>query len=73
MGDTNVTPLAYKDFDPSLPFQTREGARQALRVGHNRIQQLVSDGSLQVVRFGRSARITTASILSLAGTADNQT
>jgi hypothetical protein len=62
-----VTPLRDRNFDPTKPFQTREGVRQALRVGHNRVAQLIADGSLKTVRFGRSVRVTTESIMALTG------
>jgi excisionase family DNA binding protein len=61
-----MTPLADKAFDPNLPLQTFEGARAALRIGHNTIRRLIADGSLKTVKFGRSVRITTESILALA-------
>ena len=41
-----MRPIANPEFDPNLPVQTRKGAAQALRVSHNRIDQLIRDGVL---------------------------
>jgi hypothetical protein len=65
-----VRAIADDDFDPAKPVQTRNGARQALRVGHNRVERLIKDGRLKVVYFGRLARITTDSILAVAAVGD---
>jgi hypothetical protein len=67
-----LKPLANKNFDPSLPVQTPLGARQALRVGHNKVNDLIGRGLLKVVYFGRSRRITTDSILNLATTGEGR-
>jgi hypothetical protein len=70
-GDPAVRPIANPDFDPALPLQTRKGAKQALRVSHNKIDELIRDGKLEVVEgLGRITRITTKSILKLAGGSD---
>jgi hypothetical protein len=65
-----MKPLSRPDFDPTLPLQTDRGAEQALRVGHNRIDDLIKQKRLKVVYFGRSRRITTESILDVAATGD---
>jgi hypothetical protein len=55
------------DYDPSKPVQTRRGARQALRCGHNKIDELIRTGKLKTVNgLGRITRITTDSILRVA-------
>lgn len=63
-----MRPIADPNFDPKLPLQTRKGAAQALRVSHNRIDQLIRDGVLETADgLGRITKITTASILRAAG------
>jgi hypothetical protein len=61
-----VKPLANPDFDASLPLQTRKGARQALRIGHNKVDELIKLGKLKTVKFGRIVHVTTDSILKVA-------
>jgi hypothetical protein len=62
-----VRPISNPDFDPTLPVQTRKGAKQALRCSHNRIDELIRDGRLKTVSgLGRVTRITTKSILEVA-------
>ena len=61
-----MRPLADADFHPHRPLQTKTGARQALRCGHNKVEQLIRSGKLRVVKIGRSARVTTESILKVA-------
>ncbi len=59
--------LSNPDFDPTLPLQTRKGAKQALRCSHNKIDELILDGTLETVSgLGRVTKITTASILAVA-------
>jgi hypothetical protein len=62
----NVRPLADPDFDPKRPLQTKRGAAQALRCGHNKIDELIDRGLLKTVDIDRRTRITTDSILALA-------
>jgi hypothetical protein len=62
--------LANPDWDPSLPVQTKLGARQALLVGHNKIDELIRSKILEVVYTGRIAKITTRSILAYAARGD---
>jgi hypothetical protein len=55
------------DYDPSKPVQTKRGARQALRCGHNKIDDLIKAGKLKTVPgLGRITKITTESIVRLA-------
>lgn len=61
-----MRPLLDRQFDPSRPLQTKEGARAALRCGRNKVNELAREGKLKVVYLGRSARITTDSILEYA-------
>jgi hypothetical protein len=61
-----VKPLANHNFDASLPLQTRKGAKQALRVGHNKVDELIRLGKLKTVRFGRIVHVTTESIQKIA-------
>jgi hypothetical protein len=69
-----VRPLADHDFNPSLPLQTKRGAKQALRCGHNKIDDLIKSGKLKTVSsLGRLVRITTESILEVAAVDDDQT
>jgi hypothetical protein len=46
-----VKPLANHNFDASLPLQTRKGAKQALRVGHNKVDELIRLVKLKTVRL----------------------
>jgi len=62
--------LADKAFDPTRPLQTEQGAQQALRCGHNKIDDLIKLGLLKTVYVGRLRRITTQSILEYAATGD---
>ena len=62
-----MKPMANPHFDPTLPVQTKQGASQALRVSHNRIDALIRAGALKTVPgLGRIVKITTASILRVA-------
>ena len=62
-----MRPLADHSYNPNLPLQTKQGARQALRCGHNKINELIKSGRLEIVKdLGRVTRITTGSILKLA-------
>ena len=58
--------LADIDYDPNRPLQTKRGAGQALRCGHNRIDDLIDRGLLKTVLIDRRTRITTESILAVA-------
>jgi hypothetical protein len=63
-----VRPISDPDYNPNLPLQTRKGAKQALHVSHNKVDQLIRDGKLETVKgLGRITKITTRSILKLAG------
>jgi hypothetical protein len=62
-----MRPIADPDFDPKRPLQTRKGAAQALRVSHNKVDELIRSGALKTVEnLGRITRITTESILKVA-------
>jgi hypothetical protein len=62
-----MRPLADWKFDSSRPLQTKRGTAQALRVGLDKVEELVGVGALKVVPIGvRSVRITTDSILEVA-------
>ena len=61
-----MRPLANQDFNPNLPLQTRKGAKQALRCGHNKVDELIKKGKLKTVNIDRLVRITTESILEVA-------
>jgi hypothetical protein len=62
-----MQPLADADFDPSRPVQTKKGAKQALRVGKNMVDELIKAGRLKTVEgLGRVTHITTESILKVA-------
>jgi excisionase family DNA binding protein len=67
-GTTAVKHLANPDYDPAVPLQTKRGAKQALRIGHNGVEDMIRQGRLKAVKFGRSVRITTESILQVAAT-----
>ena len=59
--------LANHNFDPTLPLQTKKGAAQALRCGHNKVDELIEAGKLETVEgLGRVTKITTPSILKVA-------
>jgi hypothetical protein len=58
--------LAYSGFDPRLPLQTKAGAKEALRCGHNKVDDLIRQGKLKVIYFDRIPKITTDSILAVA-------
>jgi excisionase family DNA binding protein len=62
--------LADKAFDPTRPLQTDRGAQQALRCGHNKIDDLIKHGRLKTVYVGRLRRISTQSILEYAAKGD---
>ncbi len=63
--------ISNPDYDPNKPVQTRKGAAQALRVSHNKIDELIRSGALKTVDgLGRITRITTESILKVATTGD---
>jgi hypothetical protein len=68
--ETIVNPLSNPDYDPTVPLQTKRGAKQALRIGHNGVEGLIKNGRLQAVKIGRSVRITTESILQVAATGE---
>ena len=62
-----MQPLADADFDPSRPVQTKKGAKQALRVGKNMVDELIRTGKLKTVKgLGRVTHITTELILKVA-------
>jgi hypothetical protein len=63
-----VRPLANQKFDPNLPLQTKAGAAEALRVGHNRVDELLRKRILKTakLKLDRRVRITTESILAAA-------
>jgi hypothetical protein len=62
-----MRPLEDADYDPSRPVQTKKGAKQALLVGHNKIDALIKAGKLETVQgLGRVTHITTKSILKVA-------
>ena len=58
-----MNPLRNFEFDPTLPLQTKRGAQQALRSGHNTIDDLIRAGLLEVIYIGRIPKITTDSIM----------
>lgn len=61
-----MRPLNDADFDPSRPVQTKKGAKQALRVGKNMVDELIKTGKLKTVKgLGRVTHITTESILKI--------
>jgi hypothetical protein len=62
--------LSNPDFDPSLPLQTKRGAAQALRCGHNTIDALIKKGVLKAVTLDRITKVTTHSIQAIVQTAD---
>jgi hypothetical protein len=61
-----VRALADSDFDSKRPLQTKRGAAQALRCGHNKIDELIDRGALKTVEIDRIVRVTTESILAVA-------
>lgn len=61
-----MRPLAEQGFDPKLPLQTKVGAKQALRCGMNRVDELIELRVLETVDIDRRTRITTKSILKVA-------
>ena len=62
-----MQPLADADFDPSRPVQTKKGAKQALRVGKNMVDELIRTGKLKTVKgLGRVTHITTSGYLKVA-------
>ena len=61
-----MNPLRNFEFDPTLPLQTKRGAQQALRSGHNTIDDLIRAGLLEVIYIGRIPKITTDSIMRVA-------
>ena len=58
-------PLANAGFNPNLPLQTMFGTTQALRCGKTAVNHLIKAGKLEIVRNGRTTRITTRSINAL--------
>jgi hypothetical protein len=60
--------LGDAEFDPALPLQTKRGTAQALRIGHNLVDDLIKARVLEVVYIGRIPKVTTASILRVAAT-----
>ena len=61
-----MRPLADQGFDPKLPLQTKKGAKQALRVGMNSVEELIKLGLLETVEINRRTHIKTKSILKIA-------
>ncbi len=61
-----MRPLADQGFDPTKPVQTKKGTAQALRCGHNKVDELIRNGVLDTVEIDRIRRITTASIFRVA-------
>jgi hypothetical protein len=61
-----LRPLANQDFDPKLPLQTKKGAKQALRVGMNAVEDLIRLRLLETVEINRRTHIKTKSIMKLA-------
>ena len=60
--------LTNPNFDPALPLQTKKGAGQALKIGHNQVDELIKQKRLRTVPFGRLVRVTTKSIYEVART-----
>ena len=65
-GESALRPLANQDFDPKLPLQTKKGAKQALRVGMNSVEEFIRLGLLETIEIDRRTRIKTKSIMRLA-------
>jgi hypothetical protein len=64
-----MNPLKDFEYNPALPLQTKRGAQQALRCGHNKVDQLIDAGVLNVVYLDdRIPKITTESIERVAAT-----
>jgi hypothetical protein len=61
-----VRPLAKQKYNPDCPLQTKLGAAEALRCGHNRVDELLRRGLLKTTTIDRRVRITTESILAIA-------
>jgi hypothetical protein len=63
--------LGDREFDPKLPLQTKDGARQALRVGKTTVDDFIAGGLLDTVVLKdsqgvpRITRVTTESIMRL--------
>jgi hypothetical protein len=57
--------LKDRSFDPAALLQTKDGVRQALRVGKTAVDVLIAQGLLDVVEVNASVRVTTASIFRL--------
>jgi hypothetical protein len=64
-GEFFVRPLSNQHFNPNLPVQTKLGAAEALRCGHNRVEDLLRRKVLKTVNIDRRTRITTESILAI--------
>lgn len=64
--------LADWEFDQSRPLQTKRGAKQALRCGDDKVEDLIERGLLKTVNIGRSVRVTTESIMNVASKGDPQ-
>jgi hypothetical protein len=62
-----MKPLTDWQFDSSRPLQTKRGTQQALRCGADKVDGLIESGLLKTVNIGRSVRVTTESIMALAG------
>jgi hypothetical protein len=66
-----MRPLADWQFDPNRPLQTKRGAKQALRCGEDKIEDLIERRVLKTVNLGpRLVRVTTESIMQVASTGD---
>jgi hypothetical protein len=64
-----MRPLKDWQFDPKMPLQTKRGAAQALRVGQDKVDELIEGGHLELGSDSlgdRIKRVTTKSILKLA-------
>lgn len=61
-----MRPLANQSFNPNLPLQTKAGAAEALRCGHNRVDELLRRKLLKTTTIDRRVRITTELILAVA-------
>ena len=66
-----MKPLMDWQFDSSRPLQTKRGTAQALRCGADKVDGLIERGLLKTVRIGRSARVTTESIMQVASMGDD--
>ena len=68
-----MRPLSDWQFDPTRPLQTKRGAKQALRCGEDKLEELIERRVLKTVNLGpRLVRVTTESIMRAAATGDQQ-